>query len=140
VGYALVGYNIIKGYPRSYDHDPGFTYPIFKTVYSSGYQSDDCSFNIPNGLIILPHISCKTLFYSSTIETTSKLSRSLSVNVEFGILSVFSFKASQQYKSTSSSISSGKNVYIISTAMCQYYYSKLKVTHFQIFLRILFTG
>ena len=49
VGYALVGYNIIKGYPRSYNHDPGFTYPIFKIVYSKGYQSDDCRFNIPNG-------------------------------------------------------------------------------------------
>ena len=130
VGYALVGYNIIKGYPRSYDHDPGFTYPIFKTVYSKGYQSDDCRFNIPNGLVIFPHISCKTSFSSSTIETTSALSRSLSnsANVEFGIPFVFSFKASRQYKSTSSSISSGNNVYIISTAMCEYYFSKLKVT------------
>jgi len=130
VGYALVGYNIVKGYPRSYGHDPGFTYPIFKTVYSGGYQSDDCRFNIPNGLVIFPHISCKTSFSSSTIETTSKLSKSLSTsaNVEFGIPVVFSFKASQQYKSTSSSISSGENVYIISTAKCEYYYSKLKVT------------
>lgn len=130
VGYALVGYNIIKGYPRSYDHDPGFTYPIFNTVYSRGYQSDDCRFNIPNGLVIFPHISCKTSFSSSIIETTSTLSRSLSksANVEFGIPLGFSFKASAQYKSASSSISSGNNIYIISTAKCEYYYSKLKVT------------
>jgi hypothetical protein len=48
--------------------------------------------------------------------------------VEFGIPVVFSFKASRQYKSTSSSISSGNNVYIISTAKCEFYFSKIKVT------------
>lgn len=53
---------------------------------------------------------------------------SRSANVEFGIPVVFSFKASTQYKSASSSISSGNNIYIISTAKCEYYYSKLKFT------------
>ena len=28
--YALMGYNVLKGYPMALGHDPGFTQPIFK--------------------------------------------------------------------------------------------------------------
>ena len=28
--YALMGYNVLKGYPLAAGHDPGFTHPIFK--------------------------------------------------------------------------------------------------------------
>ena len=28
--YALMGYNVLKGYPLAKGHDPGFTHPIFK--------------------------------------------------------------------------------------------------------------
>ena len=28
--YALMGYNVLKGYPLAAGHDPGFTQPIFK--------------------------------------------------------------------------------------------------------------
>ena len=30
IDYALMGYNVLKGYPLAAGHDPGFTQPIFK--------------------------------------------------------------------------------------------------------------
>ncbi|XP_045208113.2 uncharacterized protein LOC123559988 [Mercenaria mercenaria] len=124
--YALMGYNILKGYPLAVGHDPGFTYPIFKADYSRGLQTADCRYSVPKGIVVVPDVSCITSFSSTTIRTKYEFSRELSVytKVSGGTWGT-KFSASVGYKSSSSDISSGESVYILSTAKCNYYFSKL---------------
>ncbi len=44
IDYALLGYNILKGYPLAVGHDPGFTHPIFKADYSGLRKTADCRY------------------------------------------------------------------------------------------------
>ncbi|XP_045178750.2 uncharacterized protein LOC123538599 [Mercenaria mercenaria] len=126
VDYSLLGYNVLKGFPLATGHDPGFTYPIFRHDYSSGGMTADCRYSVPRGLVIIPDVSCVTSFSSTTIQTKYEFSKALSVSasVSGGGWGV-SFSASAGYKQSSSEMSTGESVYIISSAQCNYYFSKL---------------
>lgn len=82
--YAFFGYDVLKGYPLASGHDPGFTHPIFLSKYSSGKQTSDCRYSVPEGLIVVPDVSCVTSFSSKVIRNKVDLSSSLSAaaNVE----------------------------------------------------------
>ena len=121
-----MGYNILRGFPLAVGHDPGFTYPIFKADYSAGKQTADCRYSVPNGLVVIPDVSCVTSFVSKTIRTKYEFSNALSVFTKASVKSwKYKFSASSGYKSASSKMSSSKYVYILSTAECNYYFSKL---------------
>ncbi|XP_053386287.1 uncharacterized protein LOC128550715 [Mercenaria mercenaria] len=126
VDYSLLGYNILKGFPLAVGHDPGFTYPIFRANYSSGGQTADCRYSVPQGLVIIPDVSCVTSFSSKIVQTKYEYSEELSASagVSFGGWGV-QFSASAGYKESSSEVSTGESVFIISTASCNYYFSKL---------------
>ncbi len=129
IDYALLGYDIIKGYPNSNGHDPGFTHQIFSADYSDNRQTGDCRYNVPKGLLVIPDVSCVTSFASTVIQNTFELHKSLSVSVSAsGGFGAFSFSASSSYKQTSSEVSSGEKVYITSSAKCSYYFSKIDLT------------
>ena len=82
--YAFFGYDVLKGYPLASGHDPGFTHPIFLSTYSSGKQTSDCRYSVPEGLIVVPDVSCVTSFSSKVIRNKVEMSSSLSVaaNIE----------------------------------------------------------
>ncbi|CAC5373809.1 unnamed protein product [Mytilus coruscus] len=130
VDYAFFGYNIIRGYPLSDGHDPGFTFPIFKIDYSKGGQSGDCRYSVPLGLIVIPDVSCITSFSSTVVQNKYEFSRSLSISAGasagggYGPISG-SFSASAGFKYSTSEMSTGESVFIFSTAKCMYYFSKL---------------
>lgn len=127
--YAFLGYNIIKGYPNSNGHDPGFTHQIFSADYSDNRQTGDCRYSVPKGFLVIPDVSCVTSFTSTVIQNTFELHKSLSVSVSAsGGFGAFSFSASSSYKKTSSEVSSGEKVYITSSAKCSYYFSKIDLT------------
>ncbi|XP_063398538.1 uncharacterized protein LOC134683277 [Mytilus trossulus] len=127
IDYAFFGYNILRGYPLSNGHDPGFTFPIFKTDYSEGKQTSDCRYSIPHGLVVVPDVSCITSFTSSTARNKYEFSKSLSntANAKGGGFFGVSFSASYGYKTSTSEMSAGENVKILSTAKCIYYYTEL---------------
>lgn len=76
--YAFFGYDILKGYPLAIGHDPGFTHPIFLSKYSTGKQTSDCRYSVPEGLIVVPDVSCVTSFASKLIRNRLEMSSSLS--------------------------------------------------------------
>lgn len=122
----MFGYDIIKGYPNSNGHDPGFTYQIFSADYSDYRQTSDCRYSIPKGLVVIPDVSCVTSFASTVIRNSFELQKSLSSSVEAsGGYGGFSFSASSSYKKASSEVSTGQKVYITSWATCTYYFSKI---------------
>ena len=124
--YALLGYNLLKGYPLAIGHDPGFTLPIFSADYRAGGQTADCRYSVPKGIILIPDVSCVTSFSSEVVETKYEFSKSLDVSasVSGGGWGV-SFSASAGYKESSSEVSTGESVYILSRASCNYYYMRL---------------
>ncbi|XP_060563198.1 uncharacterized protein LOC132722693 [Ruditapes philippinarum] len=126
IDYALMGYNILRGFPLAIGHDPGFTYPIFAANYETKKQTADCRYSVPQGLVVVPDVSCITSFTSTIVQTQYEFANSLSVSasVSGGGWGV-SFSASAGYKKSSSEISTGESVYIISSANCNYYFSKL---------------
>ena len=125
----MLGYNIIKGYPNSNGHDPGFTRQIFFADYGDNLKTADCRYSVPKGLLVIPDVSCVTSFSSTIIQTTFELQKSLAVSVQAsGGFGAFSFSASSSYKKTSSEVSSGEKVYITSSAKCSYYFSKIDLT------------
>ncbi|XP_028412782.1 uncharacterized protein LOC114535684 [Dendronephthya gigantea] len=127
--YAFLGYDIIKGYPNSNGHDPGFAHQIFSADYSKDQQTADCRYSIPKGLSVIPDVSCVTSFASTIIQNTFELHKSLSTSVSAsGGFGAFSFSASSSYKKTSSEVSSGEKVYITSSAKCSYYFSRVDFT------------
>ena len=127
--YAMLGYDIIKGYPNSNGHDPGFTHQIFTADYSDNKHTSDCRYNVPKGVLVIPDVSCVTSFSSTIIQNTFELHKSLSTSVSAsGGFGAFSFSASSSYKQTSSEVSSGEKVYITSSAKCSYYFSKIDLT------------
>lgn len=128
VDYALFGYNILRGYPLSVGHDPGFTYQIFNADYSEGRQTSDCRYSLPHGLSIVPDVSCSVSFSSTVVQNMFQLSKSLSTSASVsGGGWGTSFSASVGYKHSSSQISTGESVFIISEAKCMYYFSKFLV-------------
>ena len=125
----MLGYDIIKGYPNSNGHDPGFTHQIFAADYSENKHTSDCRYNVPKGVLVIPDVSCVTSFASTVIQNTFELHKSLSTSVSAsGGFGAFSFSASSSYKQTSSEVSSGEKVYITSSAKCSYYFSKIDLT------------
>ena len=129
VDYALFGYDILKGFPLSVGHDPGFTLPIFFADYSTGGQSADCRYSIPKGLVIVPGVSCVTSFSSEIIKTEKEFSKSLSRNA--GIQASgwgASFSLSPGYSKVKSEFEQKERVFILSTAKCEYYFSKLVIS------------
>lgn len=124
--YVFFGYNILKGYPLANGHDPGFTYPIFLTDYTQKRQTSDCRYSIPRGLVVVPDVSCVTSFSSEIVQDKYEFSKALSVSASVtGGGWGASFSASAGYKRSSSEIASGETVKIISSAQCNYYFSKL---------------
>eukprot|EP00112_Aurelia_sp_Birch-Aquarium-sp1_P017851 Seg418.9 transcript_id=Seg418.9/GoldUCD/mRNA.D3Y31 product="hypothetical protein" protein_id=Seg418.9/GoldUCD/D3Y31 len=125
--YALLGYNIMKGYPLAIGHDPGLTKPIFKSDYGGKRQTADCRYSVPKGLIVVPDISCLTSFTSEVIKDSYQLTKSLDVSAKVSAKSSFvgKFSASAEYKSKSSELSSKETVYINSEAKCDYYLSEI---------------
>lgn len=126
IDYAFFGYDILKGFPLVKGHDPGFTIPIFKTDYNQARQTSDCRYKIPNGVVVVPDVSCVTSFSSTTIQNKYELSKALDVSASanaggYGA----SFSASAGYKESSSELESGEVVKILSTAKCNSYFSKL---------------
>ena len=126
VGYALFGYNIIRGYPLAEGRDPGFTRPIFKADYREKRQTPDCRYAVPQGLILAPDVSCVTSFTSKVIKDSKQFSDALSVSAHasgggWGV----SFSASTDYQKKTSQMSASESVFILSTAHCNYYFSKL---------------
>ena len=122
----MLGYDIITGYPDSNSHDPGFTHPIFKADYSGNHFSSNCRYIIPKGFLLIPDVSCVTSFSSTIIRNSLELQKSLAVSVSAsGGFGAFSFSASSSYKKTSSDVSSGEKVYIISSSKCSYFFSKI---------------
>ena len=124
--YALLGYNILKGFPLAVGHDPGFTLPIFSADYRAGSQTADCRYSVPKGIILIPDVSCITSFSSEVVETKYEFSKSLAVSASvngdgWGV----SFSASAGYKESSSVVSTGESVFILSRAGCNYYYMRL---------------
>ena len=124
--YAMYGYNIIYGYPLAVGHDPGLRHPLFAADYSQSLHTADCRYHVPLGYDLVPDVACVTSFSSETITSESKLSKSLGVSAEvsgggWGV----QFSASTEYKEASSSMSSSKNVIILSSAKCNYYFAKL---------------
>ena len=126
IDYALMGYNILRGFPLATGHDPGFTYPIFAANYKNGKQTADCRYSVPEGLVVVPDVSCITSFTSKIVQTQYEFANSLSTSasVSGGGWGV-KFSASAGYKESSSEISTGESVFIISSAKCNYYFSKL---------------
>ena len=127
LGYVFMGYNVLQGYPLAMGHDPGFSLPIFKADYSVLLQTPDCRYRVPKGVNVNPDVSCVTSFSSRVIKSVRELQSSLSVSakVEGGGWGV-KFSASAGYKQANKEISSGDYLYILSTASCTYYYSKLE--------------
>ena len=125
--YALLGYNIMKGYPVAIGRDPGLTKPIFKSDYSGKRQTADCRYSVPKGLIVVPDISCVTSFTSEVIKDSYQLTKSLEASAKVSAKSWFvgKFSASTEYKSKSSELSSKETVYINSEAKCNYYLSEI---------------
>ena len=84
--YALFGYDVLKGYPLATGHDPGFTHPIFMTDYTSAKQTSDCRYSVPEGLVVVPDVSCETSFSSKLVRNRLEMSKSLeaSANIEGG--------------------------------------------------------
>ncbi|XP_060563200.1 uncharacterized protein LOC132722694 isoform X2 [Ruditapes philippinarum] len=126
IDYALMGYNILRGFPLATGHDPGFTYPIFAANYENEKQTADCRYSVPQGLVVVPDVSCITSFTSKVVQTQYEFANSLSVSASVsGSGWGLSFSASADYKASSSQISTGESVYILSSASCSYYFSKL---------------
>ncbi len=128
IDYATLGYNIFRGYPLATGHDPGFTHPIFYIDYRDLGMTSDCRYSLPVGFTAIPDVSCVTSFSSDEVKTTKEFENSLSTSAEvsgggFGV----SFSASAGYKKSSSEISSGNSIYIISKATCDYYFVKMNM-------------
>ncbi|XP_053397893.1 uncharacterized protein LOC128556506 [Mercenaria mercenaria] len=126
IDYALMGYNVLRGYPLATGHDPGFTYPIFSADYGKGKHTADCRFSVPEGLVVVPDVSCVTSFTSEIVQTKYEFENALSFSASasgggWGA----SFSASAGYKKSSSQMATGESVYILSSAYCHYYFSKL---------------
>lgn len=126
IGYILMGYDILKGFPQADSHDPGFTFSIFRADYLTKERTADCRYGVPHGLQIIPDISCDVSFESKVVRNQQDLASSLSVSasVSGGGWGV-SFSASAGYKKSSRSMLRGEYVYITSQASCNYYYSRL---------------
>ena len=124
--YALLGYNVLRGYPLANGHDPGFTLPIFDANYSKPHFTADCRFSLPQGLVIVPDVSCVTDFSSTIVQSKYEFSKSLSVSAQASFAGWgIQFSASTGYRESTSIMSSTESIYIISEARCNYYVSKL---------------
>ncbi|CAC5400113.1 unnamed protein product [Mytilus coruscus] len=126
IDYVFLGYDILKGFPQADQHDPGFTFSIFKADYKTGSYTADCRYRVPRGLQIIPDVSCDTSFTSRIIRNQEDLASSLSTSAEvsgggWGV----KFSASIGYKKSSRSMGKGEFVYVTSQANCYYYYSRL---------------
>ena len=54
VDYAILGYDIITGFPESNSHDPGFTHRIFVADYAKDSRTADCRYSLPKGYVVIP--------------------------------------------------------------------------------------
>ncbi|XP_060575113.1 uncharacterized protein LOC132732658 [Ruditapes philippinarum] len=127
IDYAFFGYDLFRGYPLAHGHDPGFTFPIFHADYTNGKQTADCRYSVPKGLVIVPDVSCVTSFTSEIIENNKQLNQELSVHADAGGSGLgVEFLASVGYRQASFDLSTHKSVYIISSARCNYYFSKFQ--------------
>lgn len=127
IDYAFFGYDILKGFPMAMGSDPGFTYPIFHADYSRKSHTADCRYSVPRGLVVTPDVSCDVSFTSSVVKTTRAYESQLSVSahVSGGGWGV-QFSASAGYRQARSEISTGEYVYIVSSAKCNYYTSRIQ--------------
>ena len=126
LGYALLGYNVLRGYPLANGHDPGFTLPIFTANYSRPRSKADCRFSLPLGLMVLPDVSCVTDFSSTIVKSSYEFSEFLSMTAQARFNGWgYKFSASAGYKTSTSTMANTESIYIISEARCNYYFSNL---------------
>ena len=126
IDYAFSGYDVVKGYPLATARDPGFMNPIFKTDYVNGKSNGDCRYLLPKGINAAPDVSCNVSFKSDIVKNKADFHKSLSAsaNIKGGGFG-FEFSASASYQKSSSEMSSGEYVYIISRAQCTSYFSRI---------------
>ena len=126
IDYAFSGYDVVKGYPLATDRDPGFMSAIFKADYVNGKSNGDCRYLLPKGIMAVPDVSCDVSFKSDIIKSKADFHKSLSAsaNIKGGGFG-FEFSASASYQKSSSDMSSGEYVYIISKAQCTSYFSRI---------------
>ena len=126
IDYALLGYNILKGYPLEGGMDPGFAAPIFTSDYSGLGMSADCLYSIPDGLHVYPEISCQTSFSSQEIKTKQEFETSFAASVDGSAANWGAkFSASVSYEEAASKVATSESLLIISQATCRYYKTRL---------------
>ena len=126
IDYAFAGYDVVKGYPLATARDPGFMRAIFKADYVNGKSNGDCRYLLPKGIMAVPDVSCDVSFKSDIVKSKADFHKSLSAsaNIKGGGFG-FEFSASASYQKSSSDMSSGEYVYIISRAQCTSYFSRI---------------
>ena len=126
IDYAFSGYDVVKGYPLATARDPGFMRAIFKADYVNGKSNGDCRYLLPKGIMAVPDVSCDVSFKSDIIKSKADFHKSLSAsaNIKGGGFG-FEFSASASYQKSTSDMSSGEYVYIISKAQCTSYFSRI---------------
>merc|ERR1712112_303374 len=78
------GYNYLKGFPISLEHDPGFSHQIFQGLYRQERQTADCRYSLPDGFYFTPDIFCSTSFTSEIAKTASEVAKSSGVGASIG--------------------------------------------------------
>ena len=126
IGYATLGYNILRGYPLAHGMDPGFSAPIFKADYSTMKVSADCRYSLPEGFHVYPQVACETSFSSEEIKSKKEFEESFSASVHASAVGWGAkFSANAGYAKTSSKVQTGESLLILSQAECRYYKSRL---------------
>ena len=99
---------------------------IFKADYVNGKSNGDCRYLLPKGIMAVPDVSCDVSFKSDIVKSKADFHKSLSAsaNIKGGGFG-FEFSASASYQKSSSEMSSGEYVYIISKAQCTSYFSRI---------------
>ena len=87
--YAMLGYDLVRGYPLATGHDPGFTHPIFTADYSTKQQTTDCRYSVPKGLVVVPDVSCVTSFASKLVRSKVEMSETLEAAANVGGIVLF---------------------------------------------------
>jgi len=123
IGYAMRGYNILRGNPLStgLDADPGFSNPIFKATYSGGVTSD-LRYQVPDGVSVYDKSICNINFESKHYANEKVYQRDLKnvVDVDFKGWGA-SFLASSQYKDISHKMVNQSHLFVKSESTCGVY-------------------
>ena len=129
IGYSLLGYNILRGYPLADDGmDPGFASPIFRADYSTNDVTADCRYSQPAGLHVYTDVSCDTAFVSQEIKNKQEfadwIANDVQVNAsDWGV----QYCASAAYQQTLDKVEVGDTLLIYSQATCHHQKTRLNL-------------